>query len=175
MRWPRSSSDWYSFERLAFFGLLALSLIPILVFTHFPTEDGPLHMANAAIYRFADSPLFREFYEFSLEPIPNMTADVALSVLLGVMKAELAHKVMALLLAIGLPLAFRWCLSSIRRDAVWLAALVIPVAQGRFLYNGYWNFQVGVVLALVTLGHWMAFMRRGDRSPVRWLIASASS
>lgn len=164
----QARTGWRNAERLMFFGLLAVSLVPILVSSHFPSEDGPMHVANAAIYRFSESPLFQEWYTTSWDPIPNMATDALMSLMLGFLGAELTQKVMAVLLAVGLPLAFRWCLAAVNRDAVWMAALVIPVAHGRFLYNGYWNFEMALVLALVTLGYWMRFMRTGERTPMRW-------
>lgn len=156
-------------ERLVFYGLLMVSLILVLVFEHLPTEDGPLHVANAAVFLHSEEPVFDEHYEFDLVLVPNMLADLGLAAMLTVMSPALALKLVGFLLAAGFPLAVRWWLGALNPQMVWLATLSIPLAQGRLFYFGFLNFSLGVVLVVLTAGFWLHFIRGRSGGKLRWV------
>ena len=156
-------------ERLVFYGLLICSLIPVLAFEHLPIEDGPMHVANAAVYLYSEEAVFAEYYDFDLTPIPNLLADLVLAVMVTVMPPALALKLFGLFLAAGFPLAVRWCLKALNPHMVWLGTLSIPLAQGRLFYFGLLNFLLGVVLAFFSVGIWLHYIRGRERHNLRWV------
>ncbi|MEX0863666.1 MAG: hypothetical protein WD269_02180 [Acidimicrobiia bacterium] len=153
-------------EKGLFWGLLALSLLPTLLFEHFPSEDGALHVANASVYLNADSPLFSEYYQLEYFPVPNLLADLGLAGLLSFMAPPLATKVMVVVLAVGMALAIRWCLTLLGNDSLWLAVFAIPIAVGRFHHFAYLNFVMGLALSFAVFGYWLRFIRA--RRPPAW-------
>jgi hypothetical protein len=155
-------------ERTLFFGLLILSAIPILVFQYLPSQDGPAHVANAAVMLNSSQPIIAEYYRVNLFQATNLLADVLMTGMLSVVSASLADKLMALLLLVGLPVSVRWCLHQLNTNAIWLSVLAIPLGAGVLLYYGFYNFLLGVVLSLFTFGLWLKRMRPGHARFVSW-------
>lgn len=157
-------------EKSIFVALILLSLIPIVLFEHFPSEDTPLHVASAAVYLNTDSPLVEEYYQVDSLLAPNVLGDLVLAGLLSFLSAAAAVKVMIIALALGLPLALRWCLSTVSPSMSWLAILAIPLSNGRSLYMGYLNFQLAVVVGLVAFAFWNGHLRGERGTPSRWAL-----
>lgn len=152
-------------ERALFAALLAVATIPLLAFGYFPSEDGPAHVANAALLFSSPASLAAEYYEIDLSSGTNLLADLLLAGLLTSLSAALADRTMALLLLVGLPLSVRWCLRQVDRDAAWMSILSIPFGTGFLLYFGFYNFLLGVVLSFVAFGFWLRLLRP-SRHPV---------
>src|SRR6266700_4141557 len=82
--------------RLLLFGcLVAAYLIPIWVFAYLPTQDGPLHLANAVILKDHGTPNARygEFFDLCWEPFPNWTTHILLVALQYLVAPLVAEKV----------------------------------------------------------------------------------
>lgn len=151
-------------EPWAFYALLAISVLPTLLFASFPSEDGGLHVASAGLYLDQGLSTFQDYYEFVPRLVPNLTADIILAALLVVLPATIAMKVLLLVFAVGVPLAVRWCLTVTNPASKWLSSLAIPMGQGLLLYLGFLNFQIGVVLSLITFAYWHRWVRPGEGS-----------
>lgn len=160
---------WLRFEPWLFWGLLGVSVLPVVLFGHFPSEDGPLHLANASAYLNSASPVFAEYFDYRSSLIPNLSADYLLAGLLLVGDADFAMRTMVLSLAVGTPLAIRWTIREVRADMVWLAILSIPLVQGRLMYKAYANFQLGMALLVVAVGIYLRILRRRPQRFGRWL------
>lgn len=146
-------------ERALFYGLLVVASVPLVSFRYFPSEDGPAHVANAALLTMAPGSTGAEYFRVDLSHGTNLLADVVLACLLTFLSAALADKAIALLLLVAVPLSVRWCLRQIDPRAVGLSILAIPLGTGFLLYFGFYNFLLGVVLSFVALGYWLKRMR----------------
>lgn len=160
-------------EPLLFAVLVAIAVLPVLVFQYFPSEDGPAHIANAAVYLYGDSPLFQEYYDLGLFPVPNLLGDLVLAAFLPFASPALAERLVVAGLVVGLPYAVRRCVGLLDPTKVWLAALAIPLGLGLSVYKGLINFALGVVLSFVAFGFWSGHLRDRARGIGRWSLFAA--
>src|SRR5215471_18114297 len=102
---------------ICFWALLTLQLFSIWVIPHFPSQDGPSHLYNAAVLaRYDHVPIFREFYTVHFTAAGNILAQMIQAVLLQSAGDIAAEKVLLTLYVIVLPFSFRALLSSATRD-----------------------------------------------------------
>jgi hypothetical protein len=142
---------------------LLILLVPVWAFTYFPSQDGPAHVENARIlldYGRADQPALRDFYERSLEPVPNWFSHLLLSALLTVVAPRSADKIFLSLYLLSLPFAFRYAITAIRPDAGQRLLLVLPFVYNNFVHLGFYNLAFSTVPFFVILGFWL---RHEDR------------
>lgn len=157
----RVDSRWTT-STLIFALLLIAFALPVLFFEYFPSEDGPGHIANGAIYLEAGHGPLSEYFQIDLFPIaPNILGDLLIAGLLAFFSPELTERIFAAVLLVGLPVAVRWCICLINGDAVWLSLLAIPLGGSFLLYFGIYNFVIGVVLSVLALGYWIGRLRSG--------------
>ena len=116
-------------ELLAFGSLLALFLLPIWAFSYFPSQDGPIHLANARTWLDYDEPdhaVYRFYYITVDEPNPNWLSQWLLAGFMLGFSPATAEKILVSLLVLGLPLALHLALETLRRGSGYLALLVLP-------------------------------------------------
>ncbi|HKI32962.1 MAG TPA: hypothetical protein VKA46_14010 [Gemmataceae bacterium] len=161
-------------DRLLFFALLALYVLPLWVFPFFPSQDGPTHLENAVIlrdYGRPDRPLLRTFYTLSSDFDPNWFGHLALAGLMSLFPPLIAEKVLLTGYLVLLPLAARYALNGVRAGAGWLAVLTFPFAQ-HFLYHmGFHNFCYSLAVFFFVAGYWL---RHADHVGVRQTLALAA-
>jgi len=130
-------------ESLAFLGCIVLHLLPIWWFDHFPTQDGPSHVANASVLRDYGRPdrgLLREYYSLNWWPNPNWLGHFVMAVLMAVMPPVAAEKVLLTGYVVGLPLAVRYALGVLDPASRPLAFLAFPFVYSYALHMGFYNF-----------------------------------
>jgi hypothetical protein len=74
-------------ERVIFYAVVLLNLVPVWAFTYLPTTDGAAHVANADVMRKFNDPsldVFRKYYYVSRAPIPNLVGHLVLAGLMYV-------------------------------------------------------------------------------------------
>jgi hypothetical protein len=147
---------------------LAAPLAPLVLLPLVLTQDGPAHVDGAwvLLHHGDDSAvgrLLREHYAVDLSPVPNMLTTLVLALLLTVLGPGAAEKVLVtgfVLLLVG---GLHYALRGVDRRAGWLAVAALPLAGGRLVAYGFYNFCWGVALALVVAG-W-ALRHRDGWSP----------
>ncbi len=157
-------------DRLLFFGLLALHVLPLWVFPFFPSQDGPVHLENAAIlrdYHRPDRSLLPKFYTLSDHFHPNWFGHLALLGLMTVLPPLVAEKVLLTGYVVLLPLGLRYALDGVRMGAGWLAVLSFPLLH-HFLYHmGFYNFCWSLALFGFVVGYYLRHHERfGARQTV---------
>jgi hypothetical protein len=156
-------------DRLLWGTMMALLLAPVWMLPWFPTQDGGSHVENAAILLrlLHGSPaIFGEFFAVNTAPTPNWLGHAVLAALMAVFGPAAAEKILVSVCLAGLPLAARYALSGLRKDAGPLAVLAFPLAFNCLLHYGFYNFCLGLPLFFVVLGMWL----RGARLPVTALM-----
>ncbi len=157
----RSSTSifwWKDRERLLFFFLLVLHVLPIWGVRYFPSQDGPSHVGNAAIIREYHEPrtsIFQKYYRINERPVPNWITHCFLAGLLYVISPLTAEKIVLSIYLLMLPVSVRFAIGQIRPESRPLSILVFPFLYNYLLHKGFYNFCYSIVLYFVLLAYWM--------------------
>ena len=145
--------------------LVALALVPVWAFTHFPSQDGPSHVYNAWVLLRLDDPSgpYGEVYTRHTALVPNLLGTLTLTALGRVLPLALAEKVLVSLCVVlgslGVALLARG-----DEQRVPPVALLGPLfAYGYALHMGFYGYSLGA--ALVPLGWAIAWRHRNGRGP----------
>ncbi|MBM4069253.1 MAG: hypothetical protein FJ271_09950 [Planctomycetes bacterium] len=134
-------------------GLLVLChLMPVWLNRYLPTQDGPAHLANAAILAEC-GPRCADFYEIRLEAVPNWTVHVVLAGLFHVVAPLTAEKVVVSVYVIGFAWSFRYFLGGFGKDSGYLAAAALLLLLPRCFWMGFYNYCLSMVLLWTILGY----------------------
>ncbi len=152
---PASRSD---FGKFIFGLLLLIHLLPIWIFHHMPTSDGPAHVGNAYLlrhYQDPSYPQFRRYYELNPKPVPNYMTHLVLMAFMYVVSPGIAEKLFLSVYVILLPLAARYALAALRSGAEFLSLLVFPFTYNLLLHKGFYNFSIGLPMFFFIVGYWL--------------------
>lgn len=156
------------FEPVLFFLAVLLNLLPVLVFTYLPQQDGPAHLHNAMVLtEYGRSPVLREYYTVGWSFAGNAVGHVMLVALMAILPPVVAGNVILGLLVVGLPLALRWALAQVAPGGQHLAWVALPLCYHRLFFSGFWNFCLGMCLLCLLVG--VAVRWSG-----RWTVARAA-
>jgi hypothetical protein len=141
-------------ERLTWAALVVAFLVPVWLFRYVPTQDGPAHLGNAIVLRDYGAALTRhqEFFEVSLEPFPNWTSHLFLTILARVVPPLVAEKLLVTVYLIGFTLACRYFLASWPGAALPLAPLCLLFVYNRCFFMGFYNYCLSLPLLFLILG-----------------------
>ncbi len=114
--------------------------------------DGPAHLLGARAIADHDEPIYAGYYELDWFPTPNLAGTRLLAALVDLGGLRFAATVMLLLAALGTPLALRYALRAVRPESTWLAIAALPLSFGYLYFYGFWNYCLGIALALVCIG-----------------------
>lgn len=161
-------------ERVAFWVLLGLHLLPIWRYRYFLTADGPTHLYNAWLWKtmlLEPAHPAHQLLAFNSGLEPNYLSHVLLAGLLSMAAPWLAEKLLLTLFVLGLPLALRYALRALPTGADWLAILGFPFIYSVVLLWGFYNFCLSLVLLLVALGYWQRHAGRWRPTTILGLAA----
>lgn len=144
--------------------MTALTLVPIWMFTYFPSQDGPAHLNSVAVLMaLGDSTggegVLEQFYTAQWRISTNQLGFLLLQGLATFLPLLVAEKVLLSLYAVGLPLAtltaVRWA-----QGAPYAALLSFPLVYTLPLYMGFYNFCLSLPLFVLCVGLYRAFSLR---------------
>jgi hypothetical protein len=144
-----------SMRRIAVLFLITalFHLLPIWRVHYVPTVDGPSHLYNAQVLHelAKGTPEFARVFRADLRPFPNWLGHILLFLALAVVPALVAEK-LVLSAIVLLFLAGCWKLAGVidARSRVY-AFLVMPLAFSALLQMGFYNYFLGVGLALFAI------------------------
>jgi hypothetical protein len=156
-----------------FFAVLVLAyLLPVWLFRHVPTQDGPAHLANAVILRDYSTPgtHHHEFYELAIEPFPNWTAHLMLAGFSWLVHPLVAEKLLVTFYVVGFAYAARFFLISWHPDGVMLAPLCLLFIFHRCFFMGFYSYCLGLPLCFLIYG---LCARLPERLSPGWLVGFA--
>jgi len=145
-------------NRILFWGLIALHLIPIFIFKYFPSQDGPSHLYNASILRhyfFPEGEIFRAHFKLIPGSLVDWLIQPFMAILMFVFPPLITEKIVLILYVILLPVSFRYVVRSIRPESEFLSVLIFPFINSYFFYMGFYNFLYGIIAFLFFLGYWI--------------------
>lgn len=97
-------------ERLLFFTITVLTLLPVLCFKFFPTMDGPAHLYNSNLINsllFDNNETLHSFFIFNSLPVPNWTGHLILSIFNFFLPSFIAEKILLVFYVVGIAYSFR--------------------------------------------------------------------
>jgi hypothetical protein len=161
---------------LLFAALAVLLDGPVWLVNLVPTQDGPVHLAQAdLIARFGWGGALQEpaasFYQWNPRIEPNSAIYLLLAGLIRLTGDALIANTLFLSLygLIWIAAAFAACRSETERPMLPII-LLLPLAFGVFIHWGFYNFALGVPLFLLFAGFWH---KARERRSVGALMATA--
>ena len=152
-----TKSPAFAFANLPFWLLLAMPLALLLVLGSFPNQDGPIRLYYADIYRslLAGSGTYSAYFKIKHILPPYMLADYLLIGLMSFLPPLLAERIFLCLYTIVMALGFRSLLRALNTGSGALAVCIIPFVLHKFIYLGFYQFSLGVALALIACGEYL--------------------
>ncbi len=147
-----------SFEVYLFYLIVFLHLTPLFFGSAFPSFDGAAHIHNTNAFNqliFGDNAHLKEFFKFNDLIVPNWTATALMGFFDIFFSTLVAEKVIIALYIILLPLTFRSLVKALRAENLYLTYLIFPFIHSQFLFMGFHNFNIALVLLFITLRFWV--------------------
>jgi hypothetical protein len=148
--------------------LLLLLDGPIWLVKLVPTQDGPVHLAQAdLIARFGWGGALQEpaasFYQWNPRIEPNSAIYLLLAGLIRLSGDALIANTLFLSLygVLWIVAAFTICRTESERPALPML-LLLPLAFGTFIHWGFYNFAFGLPMFLLFASFWLKVRTRGD-------------
>lgn len=156
--------------RWLFLVFLAINVAIPFATHYYPTLDGPAHLHNAQLlksYLLGDATIQAHF-RLHPDPIPNWTDHGALALLLCVLPAWLAEKVLVCGFVVLMATGFRKLVISLAPANGGAALLVFPFIHAALFNFGFYNFSIGMALMLWVLAlEWNAKEPRTSANHLR--------
>jgi len=152
--------------KAAFIVLLILEWAPIGLLHHFPSQDGPSHLYNAAVMANRTSqPVYREYYVVRPTPAGNLLFQVLLAGAIRLVPAHLIEPLLLTTYLIVFALAFLSLLQAVTPQYWPFSLFAFLFAASNFFQTGFWNFMFSIPLALLALRY---YVRGKARPSVVW-------
>ena len=148
---------------LLFLFVVVLNLLPLSAFKYIPSEDGPCHVYNASLLRsyvLDPGSNARHAFVFNASIPPNLLVHSLLAAELGVLPPVAAERVVVLLYAVLLPIAFRYLLRSLSPQTHGLEFLSLFLVYNSHLHWGFYNFLFSIIFFLFAAGFWIRHRSR---------------
>ena len=164
---PRKTTTFLA-TALLFAALAVLLDGPIWLVKLVPTQDGPVHLAQAdLIARFGWGGALQEpaasFYQWNPQIEPNSAIYLLLAGLIRLTGDALIANSLFLSLYGLLWIAAAYAVSRVETERPILPMLLLlPLAFGVFIHWGFYNFALGVPLFLLFASFWRSMRERGD-------------
>jgi hypothetical protein len=149
-----------------FWAMVCIFAAAILIPPAFPSQDGPLHLYYAQVTRdlIANGSAWGGYFVLRHGVPPYLLQNILLLTFETIVPPLIAEKVLVVLCVALLCGAFRYMARSLDPDAGWATLLIFPAAMHKPLYMGFYNFSLGLGLALLVCAYWIrhagAFKRR---------------
>jgi len=143
-------------RRMALAVVVGVHLLPVWSFRYFPSQDGPAHVYNAYVmshYHEPEHAVFRQYYAFRKEPLPNYMGHVILAGLMRGLPPLLAEKLFLSLYVATFVGALYYAAGAVTRNPAAAVCLGLPFVYNYPVHSGLYNFGCSLVLYLVILGY----------------------
>jgi hypothetical protein len=145
-------------EKLFFFFVAVLNLLPLLLHKFFPTLDGPAHLYNANLIAellFLDNEHLNTFFSINNEPVPNWLGHALLVFFNFFIPAYLSDKILLIFLSFGLAYSFRYLIKNISPNNLFYSYFIFPFCYSFLFILGFYNFCLALVLLFITITYWV--------------------
>jgi hypothetical protein len=128
----------------------------VLTLPVFPSQDGPMHRyyAHALGAVFAHQPAFQAYVVRHPFP-PYATQYITLIGLFHLFSFDMAEKLLTCLEIVCFAYGFRACAVMVGPAGAWLSLLIAPLLLPWYLMMGFFNYSIGVGIALFAVANWL--------------------
>jgi hypothetical protein len=147
-------------EKIALALCTGLYLIPIWLFTYFPTQDGPTHLENAMIlaqYYGTEGGLWQQYYAINTPFVPTWLDHLALAGLFKIMPPLIAEKFFLTGYIIGMVLSFWYFLRCLHWGSSFCTVLIFPFLYNHLLHLGLYSFSYSFIPYLILIGYFYRY------------------
>ena len=126
-------------ENLILAASLTLMIVPVWIFTYFPTQDGPDHLNNAKIIYdiiFNKNSFFKDFYFVDFSSVTNSFTYALLAISIKIFGANIAQKMMASIYIIFFVISVHYALGNFKNRIY----LFFPYIYSVFFNFGFFGF-----------------------------------
>jgi hypothetical protein len=165
------------YEPLLFALGVVVLLSEVFATTWLITEDAPAHIYNAIITRgllFDNASVADTIFRLNPVLVPNSLGHAMLSGLTAVFPLHIADKIMHIMLVGGLCFSFRYLALKINNRFPFASWLIFPFVYSGIFYLGFYNFTLGIILALFSTGVWIWARKKNGFLPVLILTVLAT-
>lgn len=144
--------------KLLFLGLIIIHLLPIWIFSYFPSQDGPTHVNNANIIREYSNPeynVYQKYYLLNKNPEPTWFGHIILAGLMCIFPVLIAEKIFLSAYIILLPISINYALLSIHPGVAFLSFLSFPFIYNYVFHMGFYSFSFSLAFFFFFVGYWM--------------------
>lgn len=138
-----------------FLAIALIHLIPLWLFTYFPSQDGPAHMETAYILaNFHHAGLERIHEYIDLKPTwsPNILMQYFLAGLIFFMNPLIAEKILLSIYVLAFPFSFRYWMRGVLGKPHAAEFMIFPFIYNYFVYKGFYNFIFSVIGFFLIMG-----------------------
>lgn len=167
--WLRSA------ENVLFAVLVIAHVAPFLVFTYFPSQDGPAHVYNAmALHDYLTSPggINETYYELNDTPVANWATHSLMALLMHFVHPLLAEKILLIGYVLFFAFAVRHVLGVCGPTAQPFTVLIFPFIGGWTLHMGFYNFSFSLPLFFLALA---SFLRSDAKWDVKGVVRTVAT
>lgn len=148
-------------ERLVFYLLLVLQILPLWAFHYFLTVDGPCHLYNSKVLLdFWRGGEIKAFYDqwlyLNARFEPNWFGHFFMMLLQGLhIPGYLAEKLLQTFYVLGFGLGLRYLIRQIHSEGLFLSSLGLLFAHHYVFQMGFYNYSCSLALLFWVTGYWL--------------------
>lgn len=140
---------------------VAVQITVVFAAPLFPSQDGPMHLYYVDVLRsvLTGKGAYTKYYELQ-HPLPPYLFQYALTLLMEIFWTPLvAEKVIVALYAVWFAIATRYLARSLGPGWRIPALISVAFALNRWVYMGFFNFNIGLATAFFLIGYWSRHAR----------------
>ena len=143
-------------EKLIFFAVAFLQLIPYFLISFIPSMDGPQHLHNAMVLNqlLAGNEVFQQYYQLNPVLVGYWTGHFLLTLFHAFLPAMLAEKMLVSVYLLGLAFSFRYLVTAINPKPNFLTLLIFPFSYSFYFLMGYYTFSLAFIFVFLTFGYY---------------------
>lgn len=148
-------------ERLVFYLLLALQLLPLWAFHYFLTVDGPCHLHNSRVlldfWRGGEMKAFYDQWLYvNARFEPNWFGHAFMMLLQGLhVPGYLAEKLLQTLYVLGFGLGLRYLIRQINPESLFVSSFGLLFTHHYVFQMGFYNYSCSLALLFWLTGYWL--------------------
>jgi hypothetical protein len=149
------------YEKLTFYILLILWLLPVWTVSYFLTGDGPCHLYNSKILldwlQGKHTDMYRYFMNSNPHIDPNWLTNLIQVPLLAVFPVALAEKIFYTLYLLGFAFGFRFLIRQINPKALYLCSIGLIFVWHHIVFKGFSNNTLSIAVWFWIAGCWLKY------------------
>ncbi len=157
--------------------LIFAHISPFLIFSFFPSQDGPAHIYNAVSlhdYLFFKEGINHLYYKLNPNINANWATHVILMALVHFIKPVVAEKILLITYVLLFAFTVRYALATFGPEARSFAVLIFPFIGNWTIHMGFYNFSYSLVLYFLILGIFLRAAKKQSRMTIAKLALTAT-